>query len=102
MIAEKEFNVLALVCFSVAVKGKRHEVVKLFSETYKNGLGLPQIFDEILRPTVKKISDLHISGKVLASEKQLAYNALSNGVVLLSDLNTQTRLKWQESYLCDG
>jgi MerR family transcriptional regulator, light-induced transcriptional regulator len=86
IIAEKQFNVLASVCFSAAIKGKRDEVVNLFSETYKNGLGLPQIFDEILRPTIKKISDLHISGKVLASEKQLAYNALSNGVVLFSDM----------------
>jgi excisionase family DNA binding protein len=86
MIAKKEFNVLESVCFSAAIKGKRGEVVKLFSETYKNGLGLPQIFDEILRPTVKKIHNLHISGKVLASEKQLAYNALSNGVVLFSDM----------------
>jgi len=86
MIAEKEFNVLESVCFSAAIKGKRDEVVKLFSETYKNGLGLPQIFDEVLRPTIKKISDLHISGKVLASEKQLAYNALSNGVILFSDM----------------
>jgi excisionase family DNA binding protein len=85
MIAEKEFNVLESVCFSAAIKGKKDEVVNLFSETYKNGLGLPQIFDEILRPTVKKINDLHISGKVLASEKQLAFNALSNGVVLFSD-----------------
>jgi excisionase family DNA binding protein len=86
MIAEKEFNVLESVCFSAAIKGKRDEVVKLFSETYKNGLGLPQIFDEILRPTVKKIAELNISGKVLASEKQLAYNALSNGIVLFSDM----------------
>ncbi len=86
IIAEKEFNVLESVCFSAAIKGKRDEVVKLLSETYKNGLGLSQIFDEILRPTVKKISELHISGKVLASEKQLAYNALSNGVVLFSDM----------------
>ena len=86
MITEKQFNVLESVCFSAAIKGKRDEVVELFSETYKNGLGLPQIFDEILRPTIKKISDLHISGKVLASEKQLAYNALSNGVVLFSDM----------------
>ena len=86
MIAEKEFNVLESVCFSAAIKGKRDEVVKLFSETYKNGLSLPQIFDEILRPTIKKINDLHLSGKVLASEKQLAYNALSNGIVLFTDM----------------
>lgn len=86
MIAEKEFNVLESVCFSAAIKGKRDEVVKLFSETYKNGLGLPQIFDEILRPTVKKISELNLSGKVLDSEKQLAHNALSNGVLLFSDI----------------
>jgi excisionase family DNA binding protein len=86
MIAEKEFNVLESVCFSAAIKGKRDEIVKLFAETYKNGLGLPQIFDEILRPTVKKINDLHDSGKVLASEKQLAFNALSNGVVVFSNM----------------
>ncbi len=86
IIAEKEFNVLGSVCFSAAIKGKRDEVVNLFSETYKNGLALSQIFDEILRPTVKKISQLHISGKILAFEKQLAHNALSNGVVLFSDM----------------
>ena len=86
MIAEKDFNVLESVCFSAAIKGKKDDVVNLFSETYKNGLGLPQIFDEILRPSVKKINKLHVSGKVIASEKQLAYNALSNGVVLFSDM----------------
>jgi MerR family transcriptional regulator, light-induced transcriptional regulator len=86
MIARKEFNVLDSVCFSAAIKGNKNDVLKLFSETYKNGMSLPLMFDKILRPTVQKISTLHISGKLLPPEKQLAMNSLANAIVLLSDI----------------
>ena len=86
IIARKEFNVLTNVCFSASINGRKDELVKLFTEVYKNGLTLPLLFDEILRPTLKRISDLNISGKLSAAEMQLAINALSNGVVLLSDI----------------
>ena len=72
MIALKEFNVLDSVCFSAALKGGKDELVKLFSEVYHNGMSLPAVFDEILQPTIKKISDLHRSGKLQPSERQLA------------------------------
>ncbi len=86
MIVQKEFNVLNSVCFSAAIKGNKDDVVKLFSEAYKNGMSLPLIFDKILRPTVQKILALNISGKLLSSEKQLAVNSLSNAIVLLSEI----------------
>ncbi len=85
IIAQKEFNVLASVCFSSAIKGKRDEVVRLFSEIYRYGLPLPQIFDEVLRPSLRRIDDLQRAGKVSAAERLLAINALSAALVLLSD-----------------
>ena len=86
IITRKEYNVLMNVCFSASINGRKDELVKLFTEVYKNGLTLPLLFDEILRPTIKRISDLNISGKLSTAEMQLAFNALSNGVVLLSDI----------------
>ncbi|MGA9408490.1 MAG: helix-turn-helix domain-containing protein [Bacteroidota bacterium] len=86
MIVQKEFNVLDSVCFSTAIKGNKNDLLKLFSEAYKNGMSLPLMFDKILRPTVQKISTLNTSGKLLLSEKQLALNSLSNAIVLLSDI----------------
>ena len=86
IIARKEFNVLTNVCFSASINGKKDELVKLFSEVYKNGLTLPSLFDEILRPTLKRIYDLNISGKLSTGEMQLAYNTLSNAIVLLSEI----------------
>ena len=89
MIAHKEFNVLDSVCFSAAIKGSKDELIKLFSEAYRNGMTLPVILDEIFRPTIKKISDLHRSGKLQAAERQLALTTLANSVVLLSDVITR-------------
>lgn len=89
IIVKKEFNVLANVCFSASINGRRSEIVKLFSEVYHNGLSLPMIFDEILRPTLKRILRLHLSGKLSAGEMQLAFNALSNAIILLSDIITK-------------
>ena len=86
IIAKREFNVLANVCFSGSINGRKGELVKLFTEVYKNGLTLPLLFDEILCPTLKRIYNLNISGKLSSGEMQLAYNALSNTIVLLSDI----------------
>ena len=85
MITRKEFNVLDSVCFSASIKGNKDEVLKLFIEAYRNGMSLALILDKIMRPTVKKISDLHSGGKLQLAEKQLALNCLSNAIVLLSD-----------------
>ena len=85
IIAKKEFNVLANVCFSGAIHGRRDEIVKLFTEVYKNGMSLPVLFDEILRPTMKRIRGLNVSAKLTSAEMQLAFNALSNAIILLSD-----------------
>jgi len=86
IITKKEYNVLASVCLSAAIKGKKDEVVKLFSETYRYGLSLPAIFDEVLRPTLKRINDLHNANKVSAAEKQLAHSAIANSIILMSDI----------------
>jgi MerR family transcriptional regulator, light-induced transcriptional regulator len=86
MIQKKEFNSLASVCFSAAIKGKKDDLVKLFTEVHKNGLMLPILFDEILRPSLKRIHDLQKSGKLSAAEFHLAQNALSNAIILLSDI----------------
>jgi len=89
MIAGKEFNVLDSVCFSAAIKGNKDELLRLFSEAYRNGMSLQLIFDEVLRPSVKKVFDLHQSGKLQLSEKQLALTSLSNAIVLLTDVITR-------------
>ena len=86
IITKKEYNVLINVCFSASINGRQGELVKLFTEVYKNGLTLSLLFDEILRPAIKRISDLNISGKLSTAEMQLAFNILSTGVVLLSDI----------------
>jgi 5-methyltetrahydrofolate--homocysteine methyltransferase len=86
IITRREYNVLTNVCFSASINGRKDELVKLFTEVYKNGLTLPLLFDEIVRPTIKRISNLNLSGKLSTAEMQLAFNALSNGVVLLSDI----------------
>jgi MerR family transcriptional regulator, light-induced transcriptional regulator len=86
IIAKREFNILANVCFSASINGRKDELVKLFTEVYKNGLTLPALFDEILSATLKRIVTLNISGKISTGEMQLAYNALSNAIVLLSDI----------------
>ena len=99
IIAKKEFSVLANVCFSAALNGRRSEIVKLFSEVYQNGLSLSMIFDEILRPTLKRILALHRSGKLSAGEMQLSFNALSNAIILLSDIIMKPALSGKKAIL---
>ncbi len=86
IIVKKEYNVLASVCFNSAIQGKQGDVAKLFSEVYRNGLALPIIFDEVLRPTLKRVGDLNNSGKISDAEMQLANNALSSAIILFSDI----------------
>ncbi|MCX6137154.1 MAG: helix-turn-helix domain-containing protein [Ignavibacteriales bacterium] len=86
IIIKKEYNVLASVCFSAAIKGKKDDVLKLFTEVHRYGLALPVLFDEILCPTLKRIHDLFVSGKLSAPEHQLAVNALSTATLLMSDV----------------
>ncbi|MDE3057156.1 MAG: helix-turn-helix domain-containing protein [Bacteroidota bacterium] len=85
IIMRKEYNVLASVCFNSAIQGKQSDVAKLFSEVYRNGLALPLIFDEVLRPTLKRIKDLNKARKISDPEMQLANNALSGAIILFSD-----------------
>lgn len=89
IVAQKEYNVLANVCFSAAINGRRSEIVKLFSEVYRNGLSLPLLFDEILRPAVRRILVVNVSGKLSAADVQLSFSALSNAIVLLCDVVTK-------------
>ena len=86
IITKKEYNVLASVCFSAAIKGKKDDVVKLFTEVHRYGLSLVVMFDELLRPTLKRIHDLSISGKLSAPEYKLAINTLSTATLLMSDV----------------
>lgn len=89
IVQKKEFNVLTSVCFSDAIKGKKDDVVALFLETYRAGLSVPNIFDYILRPTLKKISDTFVTNKISLTENQLAYNTLSSAIAQLSDSVTR-------------
>ena len=86
IITKKEYNVLASVCFSAAIKGKKDDVIKLFTEVHRYGLSLVVMFDELLHPTLKRIHDLSISGKLSAPEHMLAINALSTATLLMSDV----------------
>jgi excisionase family DNA binding protein len=86
IITKKDYNVLASVCFSAAIKGKKDDVIKLFTEVHRYGLSLVVMFDELLHPTLKRIHDLSISGKLSAPEHMLAINALSTATLLMSDV----------------
>lgn len=85
IVQKEEFSVLTSVCFNAAIKGKKDEVLTLFVEVYRAGLSVPMIFDNILRPSLKKISDTHNVNKISFAEFQLAQNTLSRAVVQLLD-----------------
>lgn len=99
IVEKREFNVLSSVCFNAAIKGKKEEILALFSETYHAGLSLPLILDHIMRPALKKISDTYASGKISFSEFQLAHNALSGAVGQLVD-NVQRLPKNNKTIIC--
>ncbi|KAB2926341.1 MAG: helix-turn-helix domain-containing protein [Bacteroidetes bacterium] len=85
IVQNKEFSVLSSVCFNAAIKGKKDEILTLFIETYRAGMSVAAAFDHILRPSLKKINDMHASNKISFTEYQLAHNALSSAVVQLQD-----------------
>jgi excisionase family DNA binding protein len=85
IVANKEFNVLHSVCFGAAIKGKKDEIITLFSEVHRAGLPLSSTFDHILRPTLKKMNDTFRSNKISVIENHLALNALSGAIVQLAD-----------------
>lgn len=85
IVEKKEFNVLASVCFNAAIKGKKEEALALFIEVYRAGVELASIFDYILRPTVKRLSDTFNAHKISPIELQMANNVLSASVVQIAD-----------------
>ncbi len=93
IIAEKDHRILKSVCFSSAIKGKKEDVLKVFSEAYRAGMSLHVLFDEILIPTLKRINDASSSGKISLSEVKLSINVLSTSIVLLKDVIVKTSSK---------
>ncbi len=85
IVMNKEYNVLHSVCFNAAIKGKKDEIITLFSEVYRAGLPLSLTFDHILLPTLKKMNDTLRANKISMIENQLAINALSGAIVQLTD-----------------
>jgi excisionase family DNA binding protein len=85
IVQKKEYNVLHSVCFSAAIKGKKDEVIGLFTEVNRAGLPLALMFDHVLMPTIKKIEYLFAQYKLSISEYHLAQNVLSSAIVQLSD-----------------
>jgi excisionase family DNA binding protein len=86
IVEKKEFNVLASVCFNSAIKGKKDEALALFFEVYRAGVDLPSIFENILRPTLKRIRDTFIAHKISPIELQMANNVLTSSVVQFGDM----------------
>jgi excisionase family DNA binding protein len=86
IVEKKEFNVLASVCFNSAIKGKKDEALALFFEVYRAGVDLPSIFENILRPTLKRIRDTFIARKISPIELQMANNVLTSSVVQFGDM----------------
>lgn len=85
IVSHKEYNVLHSVCFGAALKGKKDEIITLFSEVHRAGLSLSSTFDHILKPTLKKMNDTFRSNKISVIENHLAVNALSGAIVQLTD-----------------
>ena len=86
IIMKKEYHVLNSVCFSSAIKGKKDDLVKLFTECYRAGMSLAMLFDEILKPTLKRINDSFAAKKISLSEIKLSSNAISSAIILLKDI----------------
>lgn len=85
IVTDKEYNVLHSVCFNAAIKGKKDEIIVLFSEVYRAGLSLSLMFDHVLIPTLKKMADTLRANKISVLENQLAISALSGAIIQLSD-----------------
>jgi len=85
IVEENEFNVLVSVCFNAAIKGKKNEALSLFVEIHRAGLEIHSIFDNVLRPALKKINDTFSLNKISAIEYQIANTVLEFAVIQLGD-----------------
>ncbi len=85
IVQKKEFNVLHSVCFSGAIKGKKQEILTLFSECLSAGLSVTALFDNVVKPTAKKLSILLSQNKLSVSEFHLAKNVLISAIIQLND-----------------
>ncbi|MDD8017786.1 MAG: helix-turn-helix domain-containing protein [Bacteroidota bacterium] len=99
IVLKREYNVLHSVCFNAAIKGKKDDIITLFSEVVRAGLPLTSLFDHVLRPTLKKIHNTFRSHKISFIENQLALNALSSAIVQLSDVVTKIS-KNEKTVIC--
>jgi excisionase family DNA binding protein len=100
MIHGREFQSFISVCYSASLKGDKNELLKLFSELYKNGLALPDIFDRILLPTVKKLKDISRT-KISQLELKLSLATIINVLTMFSNTIIKPSLK-RGDILCIG
>ncbi|MFA5833139.1 MAG: helix-turn-helix domain-containing protein [Bacteroidota bacterium] len=92
IVHKKEYNVLHSVCFSSAIKGKKQEILTLFSESLNAGLSVASLFDNVVKPTVKKLGFLLVQDKLSISEFHLAQNVLTSSLNQLNEtVNKQSR-----------
>jgi MerR family transcriptional regulator, light-induced transcriptional regulator len=99
LVLKNEHSVLQSVCLNAAIKGKKEDVVKLFTESHRAGMSLALILDAILIPTLKKIFTLCATKKISAYEVHLAKNTLSSAMILLND-HLPTQKKNMGTILC--
>ncbi|MCK9410390.1 MAG: helix-turn-helix domain-containing protein [Bacteriovoracaceae bacterium] len=85
IVHKKEYNVLHSVCFSAAIKGKKEEILTLFTEILDAGLSLSVLLDNILKPTTKKLDHLVTLEKLTVSEFYLAMNVLTSAIIQLNE-----------------
>ena len=85
IVQKKEFNILQSVCFSAAIKGNKTELLQLFTETNSAGLSIGGIFDNILKPTTKKLNYMLSQNKLAVSEIHLAQNVLTSVIIQWSE-----------------
>ncbi|MHB1050013.1 MAG: MerR family transcriptional regulator [Bacteroidota bacterium] len=98
IVLENEFNVLVSVCFNAAIKGKKNDALSLFIEIHRAGLEMHSIFDNVLRPALKKINDTFSANKISAIEYQIANTVLEFAVIQLGD-NVHRKNKNNKSIL---
>lgn len=85
IVHKREYNVLHSVCFSAAIKGKKDEILMLFNEIFAAGLSISALFDNVLRPTTKKLDHLVTLDKLSLSEFSLAMNVLTSAIIRLNE-----------------
>jgi len=89
IVHKKEFNILHSVCFSSAIKGKKQEILTLFGESINAGLSVASLFDNVVKPTVKKLGFLLAQEKLSISEFHLAQNVLTSSLNQLNETITK-------------